>query len=124
MNRPEQIFHQSVATFINAAYPGLLWFHPANSSGNRGPRLGGILKSMGVLAGVPDIVLILPTGLSGFIELKVGKGSLSPAQKSFRDRAKESGALWAEARTLDEVEQTLERWLLPLGWVSKARLAA
>lgn len=124
MNRPEQAFHQSVARFIDAAYPGLLWWHTPNASGNRGPRLGGILKSMGVLAGVPDIVLILPSAIPAFIELKAGKGSLSPAQKSFRDRAKESGALWAEARTLEEVSATLERWLLPLGWVSKARLAA
>lgn len=124
MKRPEQQLQQQVAGYINAAYPGLLWFHPANSSGNRGARLGGILKSMGVLAGVPDIVVILPTGLSAFIELKASKGSLSPTQKAFRDRARETGALWEECRSLEETADLLNRWLQPLGWEPKARLAA
>lgn len=124
MKRPEQAFHQSVASYINAAYPALLWWHTPNASGNRGPRLGGILKSMGVLAGTPDIALVLPNGTAAFVELKASKGSLSPAQKTFRDRASAMGALWAEARTLEDLAELLHRWLQPFGWEPKARVSA
>jgi hypothetical protein len=124
MKREEQAFHQQVARYINAAYPGLLWFHSPNSSGNRGARLGGILKSMGVLAGVPDISIVLPNGTAAFIELKAGKGSLSPAQKEFRERAQSHGAFWAQARSIQEIEDQLQKWLQPFGWTAKARIAA
>jgi hypothetical protein len=123
VKREEQAFHQAVARFINVAAPGLLWWHTPNASGNRGPRLGGILKSMGVLAGVPDLCIILPTGTAAFIELKAAGGSLSPAQKAFRERCQHWNCLWAEARTLDDVQAILERWLIPLGWKLSARVA-
>ncbi|CAN7306552.1 VRR-NUC domain-containing protein [Phenylobacterium sp. LjRoot164] len=124
MRRDEQVFHQQVARFINAAYPGLLWFHAPNGAGNRGVKLGAILKSMGVRAGVPDITIVLPTGHAAFIELKTATGSLSKEQREFRDQAKAAGAFWCMARSLDEVADQLHAWLNPLGWTSKARLAA
>lgn len=124
MLRLEQELQQSAVAFITAAYPDLLFFHTPNSSGNRGARLGGILKSMGVKPGVPDIFILLPTGHAAFVELKASKGSLSPAQKAFRDQAQAFGALWAECRSLTEIADTLDRWLTPLGWIAKARIAA
>lgn len=124
MNRPEQALQQTVAGYLDRAVPALLWFHVPNSSGNRGARLGGILKSMGVKAGVPDLVLILPNGLAAFIELKASKGALTEAQRAFRDRCSALGCFWAEARSLSDVEAVLERWLVPFGWALKARVAA
>ena len=124
MKRPEQALQQQVARFINQAAPGLLWWHVPNSSGNRGPKLGGILKSMGVKAGVPDLVFVLPTGRAGFIELKAGTGKLTDSQKDFRDRVTDAGAFWAEARSVAEVEDILHRWLTPFGWKLQARVSA
>jgi len=124
VKRPEQALQQQVARFINQAAPGLLWWHVPNSSGNRGPKLGGILKSMGVKAGVPDLVFVLPTGRAGFIELKAGTGKLTDSQKDFRDRVTDAGAFWAEARSVAEVEDILHRWLTPFGWKLQARVSA
>ncbi|RAK51609.1 VRR-NUC domain-containing protein [Phenylobacterium soli] len=122
--RPEQDLQLAVARYIDRAYPGLIWWHTPNASGNRGARLGGILKAMGVKAGVPDIVIILPTGQAAFIELKAGKGRLSEPQEAFRDKVRSFACLWAECRSLVEVEGTLEAWLRPLGHHPKARIAA
>lgn len=122
--RPEQALQQQAVAFIDRAYPAALYFHVPNSSGNRGAVLGGILKSMGVKAGVPDLVFILPHGVAAFIELKASAGRLTPAQQAFRDRAQALGCLWAECRSLPEVEGTLAAWLTPFGWVPRARVAA
>lgn len=123
MLRPEQQLQQQVAGFIRKAYPGLLWWHTPNQSGRRdAARLGKILKSMGVLAGVPDLTIILPTGHAAFIELKAGKGKLTEGQEAFRDKCQSVGCFWAEARSLEEVAEALHRWLHPLGWTSRARI--
>jgi len=124
MRRPEQALQQSVAGYLAATLPQMLWFHVPNSSGNRGARLGGILKSMGVKAGVPDLVLILPHGVAGFIELKAGEGKLTPAQEAFRDRALALGCFYAEARSLEEVQGILFAWFEPFGWRLRAQVAA
>lgn len=124
VQRAEQAFQQQVASYLDHVVPGLLWWHVPNGAGNRGVRLGGILKSMGVKAGVPDIAMVLPMGRAAFIELKTPKGSLSADQKAFRDRAVAINAFWAEARSLADVEAILERWLTPFGWTLKARISA
>lgn len=123
MLRPEQQLQQVVASYLDAAYPQLLWWHTPNSSGNRGQRLGGILRSMGVKSGVPDICIIMPDGRAAFIELKAGRGRLTDTQEAFRKRATSCDAFWAEARSLDEVADLVERWLLPFGWRARARAA-
>lgn len=122
--RPEQALQKLVVQHIELAYPGLLFFHVPNSSGNRGAHLGGILKSMGVKAGVPDLVVILPHGVAAFIELKAGKGRLTDNQAIFRERAEALGCPWTEARSLPEVAGILDAWLLPFGWHSRVRVAA
>lgn len=124
MRRPEQDLQQQAIAFIRRAYPTLVHFHVPNSSGNRGRRLGGIMKSMGLLAGVPDIVVVQPNGLAGFLELKAGRGKLTESQAAFRDRVTKLGCCWAEIRTIEQLATTLESWLLPFGWVAKARIAA
>ena len=123
MNRPEQALQIAACDFIEKAAPGLLFFHPANG-GARSKVEGAIFKAMGVRKGVPDLVILLPNAGAGFIELKAGKGVLSPAQKQWRDDLRARGYAWAEARSLEEVEDILGRWLLPYGWTLKATVKA
>lgn len=114
IQRPEQGFQIAVVNFIRAAAPDLLFFHVPNGAG-RSAVEGEILRLMGVLAGVADLVIVLPDGSVGFIELKAGKGRLSPAQQTFKDRALKANARWAEARTLDDIAAVLSAWLAPFG---------
>ena len=86
INRPEQEQQQALfawAKIAERSYPQLAFlFHPPNG-GRRNPREAGILKSMGVKPGVPDVLLPVPGALSRFglaFEFKAGKGRETEAQ--------------------------------------------
>lgn len=119
MFRPEQALQQQVVRYLDAAHPGLIFYHPANG-GARSAVEGAILKSMGVKAGVADLAFVLPDGRAAFVELKAGKGSASPAQKRFRADCEMQGVPYAECRSLAEVEGTLAAW----GVAGRARISA
>lgn len=119
MMRPEQVLQQNVARYLAAALPATIWFHIPNGGG-RSKVEAGILKSMGVRAGVADLCFVLPGARVGFIELKAGKGTANPAQKVFRADCELQGVPYAECRSLAEVEGTLAAW----GLKARARIAA
>lgn len=110
---PEDILQIQIARFLKLAAPDLLWWHTPNG-GTR--RIGEARKfqDMGVRPGVPDMTVILPGGLVGFIELKAGRNGLEPSQKAFATAAVALGAAWALCRSLDEVVTTLTGWGVPL----------
>lgn len=58
---------------------------------NLGARVGAIRKRMGCKAGVPDIIILQPSGkYHGMtLELKVKGGHISEEQKAFKNKAKE-----------------------------------
>ena len=62
---------------------GISFFHVPNG-GYRRPREAAKLKTLGVRAGVADLVLLVKNGVTIFIELKVEKGRLSDSQKEFQ----------------------------------------
>lgn len=66
-------------------------------------------KAKGLIAGSTDYVFVWEGG-GGWIELKTASGSLSPAQRIFRDWCKATGCHWAVCRTVDEVVDTLVLW--------------
>lgn len=114
MKRPEQALQIAAAAYMDAI-PNLLWWHSPNGGG-RSKIEAAIFKRMGVKPGVPDIAVILPGGRVGFIELKAGNGRVSPAQRAFADALMERGCQCVEARSLEEVAETLARWLTPFGY--------
>ena len=70
---------------------------------------------MGLRAGTPDFVLCWKGRLVG-IELKAGRGRLSPAQDEAHEAITLSGGAVTTCRTLDEVEA----FLATLGVPSRA----
>jgi len=118
MKRPEQALHQQVSRYLDVALPKTAtWFHPANG-GYRRKVEAKILKSMGVKAGVPDLVIIWE-GRAYFIELKAGTGKLTEHQVEMMRCLTGAGAGWRCCTSLDGVIETLEGWGIPL----KARAA-
>ncbi len=107
--------HMSTAAFIRYAWPGdLPWTHfPAGEK--RDARTGAKLKAMGMAAGWPDFIFLLPNGQAAFLELKASSGSLSDGQIEFRHKATALNCGFAVCRSLDEVEATLTRWLALYG---------
>lgn len=80
----EDQFQAATYIYINNNYPMLrqLIFHVPNE-GAKDMKQGAKLKSMGVIAGVPDLICMSPVfGL----ELKMPNGRLSPAQKDMIKR--------------------------------------
>ena len=109
MKRPEQEIHKAVVAHLNArAERGTVFFHTPNG-GKRGIREATIFKTLGVQAGVPDLI-IFRKGESFGLELKATKGRLSASQVSFMKMMEDAGAKTAVAHSLDEALITLEVW--------------
>lgn len=60
MNRPEENLHRACVQYLQAALPKpwLVWHTP--NGGGRSKAEAGILKAMGVLAGMPDLFVLGP----------------------------------------------------------------
>lgn len=109
--RPEEILQQGVVHLLNLAFPRLIWFHVPNQKGTRSGFEMRLLKSMGVKAGVADLIFCLPGGRFGAIELKPDrKARVSDAQLAFRSSVVAAGAAHAICYTPEEVYATLKLW--------------
>lgn len=121
-NPSEISLHMSVAAYLRRAWPAdLLWFHVPNGE-KRDKAAAGKLKGMGVRAGVPDFVFIMPNAQAAFLELKAQGGELSTAQIDFRNQALAVGCGYATARSMEEAEAILARWLAAYGLSLRARI--
>lgn len=107
----ERRTHIAVAdTLRRFVQPGWeLWTHfPAGEHRNK--VTGALLARMGMKRGWSDFVLVSPTGVHHWLELKRGKTPLSEAQEAFRDACRARGVPWAVARSYDEAVDVLTRW--------------
>lgn len=84
----EDQFQAATYMYINNNYPLLrgLIFHVPNE-GAKSKHEGAKLKSMGVIAGVPDLICVSPLFA---IELKMPSGRLSPQQKDLHNNWRSS----------------------------------
>lgn len=92
--------------------PAAFWHVP--NGGFRKGREAARLKAMGVRPGVTDLHFIWAEKNYGVIELKVGRGKLTPDQELYRDDVVACGHPWAEARSVDEVLTILRHWGFPM----------
>lgn len=71
------------------------------------------LKQMGVRAGFPDLILLVPNRFYPFcgIELKVAKGSQSEHQKEYQKEFESIGAKYVVVRSLDEFIKVTDDYL-------------
>jgi hypothetical protein len=113
--RPEQAIQRAVMEHLAwRAVPGVFALHIPNG-GWRTAIEGAILKSLGVVAGAPDI-LVIHNGRTFGLELKPEHGGrLSDAQLSCHERMREAGAVVSTAHGIDEALAQLERWRLIKG---------
>lgn len=114
----EAQLHKTVVQYLDLALPADAAWHHSPMGGKRPKGEGGKLKGMGARAGWPDITIIWQ-GQAYFIELKAGKRGLSAVQENMIDKLLVAGAGVYVARSIYEVEYTLNSWGIPL----KARAA-
>jgi hypothetical protein len=91
-------------------------FHVPNGGARSGVE-SAILQGLGVVGGVPD-VLVVSRGRLYALELKAPGGRLSPVQKSVHEAMRAAGAEVATAVGLDDALHRLEAWNLLVGRVS------
>lgn len=118
----EIALHMSTAAYLRRAWPENIPFSHFPAGERRDKGTAGKLKAMGLAPGWPDFIFLMPNGQAAFLELKAADGVLSPAQIEFRTRALALGCGYATARSLDEVERTVTRWLAAYGLKPRATL--
>jgi hypothetical protein len=112
--RPEAAIQRAVVQHLRArGRPGLVFFAVENG-GYRRPIEAAIMKSLGVLPGVSDLVL-LHEGKTYFLELKSDNGRLSEHQQAFLASANAAGGYACAAHGLDRAIACLESWGLLIG---------
>jgi len=83
---------------------------PNDASGKTSMAKAGRLKSMGLRAGISDLVLIGPSGQAHFLEIKTATGRLSESQERFRAMCEKRGWNYAVVRSVDEALDVCRKW--------------
>lgn len=124
---PELDLQCQVAGFLRVATvaPARFWFVPNGANISKAQR--GRFKDAGLTAGVADLHFMWRTfppqqpewigsfgPMYGVIEMKAGRGFLSPEQEQFRDDVIACGHHWAECRSLEDIVRHLRAWGYPL----------
>ena len=105
----EDALQRAVIQWLTTIRPPWMYWHTPNG-GARSEKEGGRLKKLGTLAGVPDLTFLVSRGRTCYIELKVGKGKLSPGQIAFRRYCIEYRIDHELCRSLDQVRHQLQDW--------------
>jgi hypothetical protein len=120
MRRPEQEMHKAIVAHLRLrGVPGLVWWHTPNG-GRRRPKEAAIMKGLGVLPGVSDLILI-HRGHVYALELKAGDQSRPTiAQMEFISNLNEAGGHGVICHDLDRAIRCLECWGLLRGTAAVA----
>lgn len=124
--------HKTFVGFLRVSLPPPWLINHQPNEGKRGWVGQRDLGDMGVVTGWPDLQIIGTGGTSYFIELKMPKGVISPAQKALAEKFQALGVNFALARTYAEAENALTNWQIPLSvtftqyvaaWTTRNRLS-
>lgn len=102
----EHQIQAQIVAYFNATYPNhrKCLFHVQQKASNA--LEGARFKTLGVTAGVSDLILIAPNQVY-FIELKDDKGKQSDHQKAFQQQAESLGHNYRIIRSLSEFQALL-----------------
>ena len=79
--------------------------------GSRNAREAQRFKAEGVLAGVADLVVMLPQGKSIYIEMKIKGNRQTDNQKDFQKKSIALGHTYAVCYTFEEFQKVIENQL-------------
>lgn len=109
----EDSLQVAVMDYIRYQYPYILAFHVPNG-GSRNPIEGSKLKRMGTLAGVSDIILILPNKIL-CIELKIKPNKQHETQISFQKKVEQIGHLYYVCYDSDAAKKIIDDTIFKCG---------
>lgn len=104
MRHLESKMQQACVRWFRLQHPrlALLLFHPKNEG--HGSRVAGaIAKAEGVVAGVSDLILLVPNGRHHILclEMKTKSGRQSVSQKAFQKAVEAAGGAYHIVRDID-----------------------
>lgn len=109
----EAELHRAVATYLQAVLdPRQVWWSTFPSGGG-GMIRGALLKSMGLKAGVPDIIVIPAGKPAHWIELKAEGKYLEPHQRELHAILGSLECRVSVCRSIDDVRETFAEWGIP-----------
>jgi hypothetical protein len=107
---PERRTHILVADLLrHTSRPGWWWSH-IPSGEYRTPETGALLSRMGLRRGMADFLLISPTGVHHWLELKRGNAPLTDEQHLFMNGLFARGVPHYVARSYDDAVHQLKLW--------------
>jgi hypothetical protein len=109
--RAEDQIQRAVVEWIRFTCPTALVFHVPNGGG-RTRAEAGRFKAIGVLAGVPDLIVMWP-GVCAGLELKTPANRPTAEQAEIGRRMAEMGHLWGWASSVDDALALLRVWGIP-----------
>jgi hypothetical protein len=107
--RPEQTIQRALLGHIAVRAVDHLYAFAVEGGGYRRKAEAAILKGLGIVAGIPDLIIIHE---GNALELKSDGGRLSEVQKAAHAGLREAGATVAVAYGLDAAIKQLENWKL------------
>lgn len=101
------------ARAMSTFHPELNSLYHVPNEGRRTKSEGGKLKSLGMAAGVPDLILDVPKGVyhGCRIEMKCGKNTATREQKEWLHRMQQNGYFVAVCYGADVTISTLEKYI-------------
>ena len=122
----ERELHKATYGFFNTVLSSdVIWHHAQNETPYGRTNAKAFKgRDIGSLKGFPDWVLfwrdVTDTGKVGFIELKAPGKYPSPEQRWFLDAMRQHGHMRAVCKSLEDVEDKLTAWGVPM----KGRVSA
>lgn len=110
----EDTIQMSCVTWFRYTYPQYRrLLHHSPNGGRRDAREGARFKAMGVQAGFPDLILLVPAnGYHGlFIELKTETGRQQATQKEYQQLVEAEGYCYKVVRSRDGFIETIKEYL-------------
>ena len=101
MRHNESKLQQACVRWFRYQYPTALICAIPNG-GYRSPIEAKIMKSEGVTAGMPDLLICLPYEKTLFVELKTEKGNLTECQEVMHERLRKLGYGVHVVRSIDD----------------------
>jgi hypothetical protein len=109
----ESVLQRSVHQYLSWALPPDAVHFAIPNGLMRSQKARARAVGEGIVAGVPDIAIV-HRGRALFVELKSGRGVMSPAQRSMAQKLIYCGAAVCCCRSVPEVEAALREACVPL----------